>query len=131
MLYIDIIPGYQIVAAVIMTDGTTLLRWLRGIHTGIVRYVMTMDVAVKVVRGMTLATITSRSCRCIRGAVVTGGTCIMFLVIGTINEVRIIDCLGMTRITFRLQCYLTRMILRRMCCKVAGYSSVTLRTVAS
>ena len=114
MLYIDISPGYQIVAAVIMTDGTTLLRWLRGIHTGIVRYVMTMDMTVKVVRCMTLATITGRSCRCIRGAVVTGGTGIMLLVIGTINEVRIIDCLGMTRITVRLQRYLRSMILRCM-----------------
>ena len=130
MLYIDICPGYQVVAAVIMTDCTTLLRWLRGIHTGIVRYVMSMNMAGKVVRGMTLAAITSRSCRGVRRAVVTGGTCIMLLIVSRINEVCIIHRLGMTRITLSLQRYLRCVILRRMCCKVAGYTAMTLRTVA-
>jgi hypothetical protein len=59
MLGYDITKRYQIVATVIMTGRTTLLRGLRGIYTRIVAYVMNMTVTRKVVSGMALAAIAS------------------------------------------------------------------------
>ena len=60
----------------------------------------------------------------------TGCTGIMLLNVRSIYKVSVIHRLGMTAATFCLQCYLGRMILRRMRRKVARYAAVTLTTVA-
>jgi hypothetical protein len=88
-----------------------------------------MRMAVKVVSSMTLATIPRCGSRSIRRAVMTGGTVVMFLIVGTINK-RSSNSYIMTTGTFTLQRYLGCMILRRMRRKINRYTAVTLATIA-
>ena len=79
---------------------------------------------------MTLRTVAGQSYRGIRRRIMTGCTAVMLLVVRSIYKVSVIHRLAMTAAAFRLQCYLGRVVLRRMRRKVARYAAMTLRAVA-
>jgi len=125
----DISEGYQVAATVIVTDCTTLLGALRGVGGRVVADIMHMGMAVEVIRGVTLATIT-RCCRSrVGGGVVTNGTGVVLLVISGIDEVRVINRLSMAIGTFGLQGHLGGVILTDVGAEVTGHTCVTLATV--
>jgi hypothetical protein len=89
-----------------------------------------MGMVGKVVAGMTLRAVSCQSYRSVGRCVMTGCTTVMLLVVGCIDKVGVIDCLGMAATTFCLQRYLGRMVLSCVSRKVARYTAMTLRTVA-
>ena len=129
MLDIDIRPAGQGAAVVVMTRGTALLRALRGIGQRVVADIMTMRMAVEVVRRMTLAAIASQGDSRVGGRVMTGAARIMLLDVRRVDEVRVIDGLGMTAVTFGLQRDQGGVVLGGVGAEVTGDTTVTRATV--
>ena len=129
MLDIDIRPAGQAAAVVVMTRCTALLRALRGIGQRVVADIMTMRMAVEVVRRMTLAAITGRCDRSVACRVMTGSTAVMLLVVRAIDKVGVIDGLGMTAVTFGLQRDQGGVVLGGVGAEVTGDTTVTRATV--
>ena len=126
MLDIDIRPAGQSSAVVVMAASA---RGAVGQISGAKSHRVTMRMAVKIVRRMTLAAIASRCDRSVGGRVMTTTTRIMFLVVGRVDEVGVIDGLGMTAAAFGLLRHLGRMVLGRMRRKVTDHTGMTLATI--
>ena len=128
MLNINISPTGKSTVRVIMTGGAG-----RAVGEVICSKSnrVTMRMAAKVVSRMTLRTVASRCCWSICCCVMTGCTAVMFLVVRSIDKVRVIDRLGMTAAAFCLLRDLGRMILCHMCAEITGDTAVTLATITS
>src|SRR5210317_1903571 len=96
MLDIDIRPAGQGAAVVVMTRCTALLRALRGVGRRVVADIMTMRMAVEVVRRMTLGTIARCGARQLGRVVMADITVVMLDVVGRIHKVRVLHRRGMT-----------------------------------
>lgn len=85
-----------------MTNGTALLRGLRGIDRIIVGHIMSMRMAVEVVRRMTGGAI-ARAAACQLGRVVMADiTVVMLDVVGRVYKGHVVHCRGMTAAAFGL-----------------------------
>ena len=128
MLDIDIRPAGQGAAVVIMTYGTALLRGLRCIDRGIVGHIMTMRMAVEVVRRMTIGAIARCGARQLGRVVMADITVVMLDVVGRVHKVRVIHRGAMTAATCGLLRDQGCMILS-VRCPVTGLAAVARGTI--
>src|SRR5210317_692721 len=99
MLDIDIRPAGQGAAVVVMTRCTALLRALRGVGRRVVADIMTMRMAVEVVRRMTLAAIARCGARQLGRVVMADITVVMLDAVGRVHKGRVIHRRAMTAAT--------------------------------